>query len=138
MVGVLWAGAAEIAPHIGIADVVVDLSSTGSTMKVNGLRELDTLLESTAQLVGRPGAALGESPRARSVRELVLALASVLRARGQRYVMANVPRAALARVREVLPGLNGPTVTEVMDGGVFVAWRSQFFLFSPLLPPALP
>jgi ATP phosphoribosyltransferase len=114
-------GAAEIAPHIGIADVVIDLSSTGSTMKVNGLRELDTLLESTARLIGRPGAAEGETPRARAVRELVVALASVLRARGQRYVMANVPRAALKRVREVLPGLNGPTVTEVMDGGTFVA-----------------
>jgi ATP phosphoribosyltransferase len=114
-------GAAEIAPHIGIADVVVDLSSTGSTMKVNGLRELDTLLESSARLVGRPGAADGESPRARAVSELVVALASVLRARGQRYVMANVPRAALPRVRQVLPGLNGPTVTEVLDGGTFVA-----------------
>jgi ATP phosphoribosyltransferase len=114
-------GAAEIAPHIGIADVVVDLSSTGSTMKVNGLRELDTLLESSARLVARPGAAAGDTPGARSVRELVVALASVLRARGQRYVMANVPRTALDRVREVLPGLNGPTVTEVLDGGHFVA-----------------
>jgi ATP phosphoribosyltransferase len=114
-------GAAEIAPHIGIADVVVDLSSTGSTMKVNGLRELDTLLESSARLVGRPGASEGDTPGARSVRELVVALASVLRARGQRYVMANVPRTALDRVRQVLPGLNGPTVTEVLDGGTFVA-----------------
>ncbi len=114
-------GAAEIAPHIGIADVVVDLTSTGSTMKVNGLRELDTLLESTARLVATPGAAEGDGARAASLRELVAALASVLRARGQRYVMANVPRAALERVRAVLPGLNGPTVTEVLDGGRFVA-----------------
>ena len=114
-------GAAEIAPHIGIADVVVDLTSTGSTMKVNGLRELETLLESTARLVSRPGAATGDEPRARSLRELVVALESVLRARGQRYVMANVPRTALEQVRKVLPGLNGPTVTEVLDGGHFVA-----------------
>lgn len=114
-------GAAEIAPHIGIADVVVDLSSTGSTMKVNGLRELDTLLESTARLVARPGADAGDSPGARSLRDLAAALASVLRARGQRYVMANVPREALERLRAVLPGLNGPTVTEVLDGGRFVA-----------------
>jgi ATP phosphoribosyltransferase len=114
-------GAAEIAPHIGIADVVVDLTSTGSTMKVNGLRELDTLMESTARLVGRPGAADGDAPRARTIRELASALESVLRARGQRYVMANVPRVALDKVRQVLPGLNGPTVTEVLDGGKFVA-----------------
>jgi len=114
-------GAAEIAPHIGIADVVVDLTSTGSTMKVNGLRELETLLESTARLIARPGAAAGNGARAVALRELGVALASVLRARDQRYVMANVPRAALERVRRVLPGLRGPTVTEVLDGGRFVA-----------------
>ena len=114
-------GAAEIAPHLGIADVVVDLTSTGSTLKVNGLRELETILVSTAQLVSRPGARDGDSPGATALRELELALASVLRARGQRYVMANVPRSALDQVRAVLPGLNGPTVTEVLDGGHFVA-----------------
>jgi ATP phosphoribosyltransferase len=114
-------GAAEIAPHLGIADVVVDLTSTGSTLKVNGLRELETILVSTAQLVSRPGARDGDSPDATALRELELALASVLRARGQRYVMANVPRDVLDRVRAVLPGLNGPTVTEVLDGGRFVA-----------------
>ena len=44
-------GAAEIAPHLGIADIVVDLTSTGSTLKMNGLREVETVLESTARLV---------------------------------------------------------------------------------------
>ncbi len=114
-------GAAEIAPHLGIADVVVDLVSTGSTLRVNGLRELATVTESTAHLVARPGAARGDDARAQAVRELVTALESVLRARGQRYLMANVPRTALDRVKAVLPGLNGPTVTEVMNGGTIVA-----------------
>ena len=41
-------GAAEIAPHLGVADIIVDLVSTGSTLKVNGLREIATMLESTA------------------------------------------------------------------------------------------
>ncbi len=114
-------GAVEIAPHLGIADVVVDITSTGSTLRVNGLRELDTILESTARLVSRPGAREGDAPKATALRELELALASVLRARGQRYVMANVPRDVLDRMREVLPGLNGPTINEVLDGGRFVA-----------------
>src|ERR671932_745617 len=48
-------GAAEIAPHIGIADVIVDLVSTGSTLRVNGLQEIGTVLESTARLVARAG-----------------------------------------------------------------------------------
>ena len=53
--------------------------------------------------------------------ELATALESVLRARGQRYVMANVPRSALDRVKEVLPGLNGPTVIDILNGGEHVA-----------------
>ena len=57
----------------------------------------------------------------RALDDLVTALDSVLHARGQRYVMANVPRAALDRVKEVLPGLNGPTVIDILNGGQHVA-----------------
>ena len=111
-------GAAEIAPHLGIADIVTDLVSTGSTLRINQLREIATILESTARLITRPN----ERPRRpRAIEELVAALESVLRARGQRYVMANVPRAALDQVRCVLPGLNGPTVIDVLNGGDLVA-----------------
>jgi len=111
-------GAAEIAPHLGIADIVVDLTSTGSTLKMNGLREVATVLESSARLV----ACKSNVPEAqRKLEELTLALGSVLAARGKRYLMANVPRGALQQVREVLPGLNGPTVVDVLNGGNFVA-----------------
>ena len=113
-------GAAEIAPHIGIADVIVDLVSTGSTLRVNGLREIATVLESSTRLIaardGRRDAA-----RARALEELVAALTSVIAARGRRYVMANVPRAQLAAVRKVVPGLNGPTVIDILNGGEHVA-----------------
>jgi ATP phosphoribosyltransferase len=124
-------GAVEIAPHLGIADVIVDLTSTGSTLKMNGLREVATVLESSARLVAASGmaagmaagAAAGGEPTAkqRALDELVTALASVLRARDKRYVMANVPRAALDAVKQVLPGLNGPTVIDIMNGGSMVA-----------------
>jgi ATP phosphoribosyltransferase len=116
-------GAAEIAPHLGIADIIVDLTSTGSTLKMNGLREVATVLESTARLVVAGGvAAIGPaSEKGRALEELTAALGSVLRARGKRYLMANVPRAALAQVREVLPGLNGPTVIDILNGGTYVA-----------------
>ena len=118
-------GAVEIAPHLGIADVIVDLTSTGSTLKMNGLREVATVLESSARLVAAPGAiaAAGQTPtdKQRAMDELVTALASVLRARDKRYVMANVPRAALDQVKRVLPGLNGPTVIDIMNGGTYVA-----------------
>jgi len=114
-------GAAEVAPHLGIADIVVDLTSTGSTLKVNGLREVATILESTARLITAPRPAPTGERETGPLDELVAALASVLRARGQRYLMANVPRAALDRVKQVVPGLNGPTVIDILDGGSIVA-----------------
>jgi ATP phosphoribosyltransferase len=112
-------GAAEIAPHLGIADVIVDITSTGSTLRVNGLREIETILESSARLVTAAGPR--HPDRARALDELVTSLGSVLRARGKRYVMANVPRRNLDSVRGVLPGLNGPTVIDILNGDTMVA-----------------
>ncbi len=110
-------GATEIAPHLGIADIIVDLTSTGSTLKMNGLREVGTVVQSSARLIARKN----QPPEdAAKLEELRQALNSVLAARGKRYLMANVPRRVLPNVREVLPGLNGPTVVDV-QGGEFVA-----------------
>ena len=116
-------GAAEIAPHIGIADVIIDLVSTGSTLRVNGLLEIATVLESTSRLISTP-AVRADPARSRALDELVGALSSVLAARGKRYVMANVPRERLEAVKRVVPGLNGPTVIDIMNGGAFVAVHS--------------
>ncbi len=119
-------GAAEVAPHLGVADVIVDLVSTGSTLRVNGLREIETILTSTARLVVatetmRLNGNGERGDKARALDELVMALVSVLRARGQRYLMANVPRAQLDAIKTVLPGLNGPTVVNILNGGDQVA-----------------
>lgn len=113
-------GAAEIAPHLGVADVIVDLASTGSTLQVNGLREIGTILSSSALLIGNR-AALEESSARRRQEELVTAVASVLRAKTKRYLMANVLRDQLDRVREILPGISGPTIVDVFDRGGWVA-----------------
>ena len=114
-------GAAEIAPHLGIADVVVDLTSTGSTLKVNGLREVGTVMTSSARLIAAPGAAERNAEKGRALHELSSALESVLRAREQRYLMANVPKTVLEQVKLVIPGLNGPTIIDIMNGGAYVA-----------------
>jgi ATP phosphoribosyltransferase len=113
-------GAAEIAPLLGIADVIVDITSTGSTLKVNGLREIGTLLTSRAQLVTRCDAVF-ERDRKDALDSLVTALDSVVRARGKRYLMANVPRRSLDAVKQVIPGINGPTVIDILNGGDRVA-----------------
>lgn len=111
-------GAVEVAPHLGIADLIVDITSTGSTLKINGLREVSTILSSTARLI-RSGEREPADPCA--LDELVTALASVLSARDKRYLMANVPRARLQEIKRILPGLNGPTVIDVLNGGDCVA-----------------
>jgi ATP phosphoribosyltransferase len=112
-------GAVEISPHLGIADIIVDLTSTGSTLRVNGLREVETVLESSARLV--VARTVRDEAREQALGELTASLASVLAARDRRYVMANVPRARLEDVKRILPGISGPTVIDVMNGGSMVA-----------------
>jgi len=113
-------GAAEIAPLLGVADVIVDLVSTGSTLRVNGLREIGTILESSARLLAHPRA-MDDPSKGPVVAELVTALESVIRARAKRYLMANVPRNRLGEVKEVIPGLTGPTIVEIQNGNGWVA-----------------
>jgi len=115
-------GATEIAPHLGIADIIVDLTSSGSTLRVHQLHEVATVLESSARLI----CSVTPSSRAISKQtdELAEALSSVLRARDKRYVMANVPRESLDKARRVMPGVNGPTVIDILNGGTYVAVHS--------------
>jgi len=113
-------GAVETAPHLGVADVITDLSSTGSTLRVNGLREVATIMTSTARLCANPARLLDSAVHA-EVDGLVQTLESVLRAAGKRYLMANVPRKRLNEVRALLPGISGPTVVDVMDQDGWVA-----------------
>lgn len=111
-------GSVEIAPHLGLADLIVDLVSTGSTLRTNGLRELATVMQSTARVICSANSSIAQSA---AFTGLVTALESVIRARGKRYLMANVPRDSLDAVKKVLPGLNGPTVVDLLNGGRMVA-----------------
>ncbi len=113
-------GAAEIAPLLGIAEIIVDITSTGSTLKVNGLREIGTLLTSRAQLVTKCDNAFDRS-KSEALASLIMALDSVVMARGKRYLMANVPRQSLDAVKKIIPGINGPTVIDILNGGDRVA-----------------
>jgi ATP phosphoribosyltransferase len=114
-------GAAEVAPHLGVADAIVDITSTGSTLRQNGLRELATVLTSSARLIAGPTVGADAPDKQHHADELKAALESVLTARGKRYLMANVPRAKLDEVSRILPGLNGPTVIDILNGGEHVA-----------------
>ncbi|MEO5588820.1 MAG: ATP phosphoribosyltransferase, partial [Gemmatimonadaceae bacterium] len=115
-------GAAEIAPHLGIADIILDITSSGSTLKMNGLRELTTVMTSSARLYADPARGSNWSgEKLTALEELAGALASVVRARGKRYLMANVPRESLDQVKQILPGISGPTVVNILNGGQHVA-----------------
>ena len=115
---VLVGGACEATPHLGIADAIIDLSSSGTTLKTNRLRVIDEVLATSTYLIANR-----ESLRTKKdkIDEIHLALESVIRARGQCYLMMNVKRTSLDAVKSVLPGLSGPTVMEVASNEDLVA-----------------
>ncbi len=103
-------GACEITPALGVADAIVDLTSSGSTLVMNHLREIETVLESTCHLIARRSL---DGEAAQWLDRIAFALESVVAARGKRYLMADVPRGALDEIRTFLPGVAGPTVVEI-------------------------
>lgn len=111
-------GACEAAPYLGIADAIIDLSSSGLTLATNNLRVVDEILKSTTVLVANRSA---KNRCPEKIAELCLALESVIRARGQCYLMMNVTRESLKEVKRELPGLSGPTVMDVSSDDNLVA-----------------
>ncbi|MGQ3412907.1 ATP phosphoribosyltransferase [Natrinema sp. LN54] len=105
-------GATELTPHVEMADAIVDITSTGTTLKMNRLAVVDEVLSSSVRLFGREDVL--DEPKIGEVRT---ALSSVKHAEGKRYLMMNVPRDRLEAVREVIPGLGGPTIMDIADEG---------------------
>ncbi len=129
-------GAVEVMPQLGVADAIVDLVASGSTLRVNGLRPIATLLESEAILVARDEAAATED-RALALAEM---LRSVVEARGREYLMMNAPASAIDRIRELIPGLSGPTVMPLADPSMIavhsVVERTRLWQIVPALKSA--
>ncbi|HEX9562321.1 MAG TPA: ATP phosphoribosyltransferase [Gemmatimonadaceae bacterium] len=98
-------GAAEIAPHQGIADIIVDLTSSGSTLKTNGLQPIATVRESSARFVTVEAP---ESRTDRALQNLADVLKSVVAARSSRYAMANVPQPRWAVFATCCQGCGDP------------------------------
>ena len=115
---VLVGGACEATPHLGIADAIIDLSSSGTTLKINRLRVIDEVMETSTLLIANKESLTTKKEK---IDEIHLALESVIRARGQCYLMMNVKRSSLEAVKRVLPGLSGPTVMDVASSENLVA-----------------
>jgi len=101
-------GAYENAPLIGIADAIVDLTSTGTTLRMNNLVAVETVLETEAVLIANR-----RHLNDFEVRALITSIEGVLNAKGMMYLMMNVPESALSEIRKIVPGLKGPTVMRV-------------------------
>ena len=107
-------GSVEAAPRLGLADAIVDLVSTGSTMSANGLRPIGRLLVSQAVLIGGKEAI---EARGDLVERLQLMFSGVVAARRKRYVMMNAHVDDLPAIQAVLPGMGPPSVLQLADEG---------------------
>jgi len=108
-------GAVEVAPRLGLAEAIVDLVSTGSTLVMNGLRPIGDVLASEAVLVASPAAA---ERRADELAAIDTMLSAVLAARQRKYLMMNAPAMRLAELEPLLPALESPTVIPLAHEGM--------------------
>lgn len=100
-------GSVEIAPAAGLADAIFDIVSSGGTLITNGLVEVEQVLHSEAVLIGTPG--LSEDKMA-IARQLMSRFESVLKGAGKKYLLLNIPTAALDEAVKILPAMRSPTV----------------------------
>lgn len=107
-------GSVEIAPNIGLADAIVDIVSSGSTLFKNGLKEAEVILKSEAVLAVSPK--ISEDNQA-ILNKLQFRLQSVLKARQSRYVLLNAPNNKVNDIINILPGMKSPTVLPLAEDG---------------------
>jgi len=108
-------GAVEVAPRLGLAEGIVDLVSTGSTLAMNGLRQIGDVLASEAILIANPTA---DRDRGADLAAVDTMLSAVIAARGRKYLMMNAPVPRLAELEELLPALESPTVIPLAHAGM--------------------
>lgn len=105
-------GSVEIAPSIGLADAVCDLVSSGSTLFTNGLREVETVLNSEAVLIANKN--LDETAQ-KLLEKLVFRIKAVNAAKQNKYILLNAPNEKLNEIIEVLPGMKSPTIMPLAE-----------------------
>jgi len=116
-------GSVEIAPGIGLADVVADLVSSGSTLFMNGLREVETILQSQAVLFRNIKL---DAERSQLLEKLAFRIRTVKKAKRNKYVLLNAPNDNLDKIIALLPGMKSPTVLPLAEKG----WSSVHSVLS--------
>ena len=104
----------ELAPGIGLADVVCDLVSSGSTLFMNGLQEVQIILQSQAVLIKSKEL---ESSHQKLLDQLIFRIRAVRKAKRNKYVLLNAPNHSLDKIIKLLPGMRSPTVLPLAESG---------------------
>ncbi|MFA7109157.1 MAG: ATP phosphoribosyltransferase [Sphaerochaetaceae bacterium] len=107
-------GSVEITPAIGISDVICDLVSTGTTLTMNGLTEVEPIYYSSAVMIANSEMA----PEKKEILDrLLLRIDAVSLAKNNKYVMFNLPEKHLEQVASIVGGVKSPTITKLMEKG---------------------
>lgn len=101
-------GAVEITPRLEVADAICDLVSSGNTLKANGLKEIETILESETELI-RTNKKLSPGKQ-QLIEKFMIRIDGFQQAKRSRYIMMNAPKKAVPKIKEIIPSLKSPTV----------------------------
>ncbi|WP_042707354.1 ATP phosphoribosyltransferase [Methanobrevibacter wolinii] len=112
------AGSTEIAPLIGIADVITDLTSTGTTLKTNHLKIVDIILESSIKLIANKDSLKEKESLINAVET---GIKGVINAGNKKLLIMNVNKEDLNKVKDVIPAMSGPTISEILSKKEMVA-----------------
>jgi ATP phosphoribosyltransferase len=107
-------GSVEIAPGIGLASAICDLVSSGSTLFMNGLKEVETVLKSEAVLIANEGLQEGQQLL---LKKLLFRIQAVRKAKNNKYILLNAPNNNLQEIINLLPGMKSPTVLPLAEEG---------------------
>lgn len=112
---VFVSGSVEITPQLGIADCICDIVSTGTTLKMNGLREAEAIYRSTAVMIAKKGFKEKEKAKASILKRLLERMDALMLAKNKKYVLFNLPVDKLDKAASIVGGMKSPTVTPLMD-----------------------
>ncbi len=107
-------GSVEIAPGIGLADAICDIVSTGSTLMSNGLKEVETVIQSEAILIATPGLELAKKD---ILDKLIFRISAVQSAKNNKYILMNCPNEAIEKITTLIPGMKSPTIMPLSRSG---------------------
>ncbi|MBX9892364.1 MAG: ATP phosphoribosyltransferase [Chitinophagaceae bacterium] len=107
-------GSVEIAPGIGLADAICDLVSSGSTLFMNGLKEVETILQSQAVLIKNQQLSDAQE---QLLARLIFRMQAVKKAKNNKYILLNAPNENLQQIISLLPGMKSPTVLPLAEPG---------------------